>query len=168
MPICGSTSPLSGAPGNVSANASVIACLRICGSAIGVLDGDFQHDLVVQPRDRTAVDPGFEQPLVDIGERQHRGVGASALHRQVCGGRVERPALPEAGLGKETSDSARRVAADDDASAIDAPLVVVVTPAHETGVGGFERPQLRARFVDRELDAIAGPGAQRELVGPIP
>ena len=31
-PICGSTSPSSGAPGNVSANASVIACLRIAAA----------------------------------------------------------------------------------------------------------------------------------------
>ena len=60
---------------------------------IGVLDGDFQHDLVVKPRDRTAVDPGFEQPLVDIGERQHRGVGAGALHRQIAAASVEALAL---------------------------------------------------------------------------
>jgi hypothetical protein len=32
MPVCGATRPSSGAPGNVSANASVIACFRIAAA----------------------------------------------------------------------------------------------------------------------------------------
>ena len=99
-PMCGSTSPLSGAPGKVSAKPSIIACLRISAALLGLILADLQHDLVVQPRDRTALDPGLEQPVVDIGERQHRGVGAGALNRQIAAARVERCAFGDAALGK--------------------------------------------------------------------
>ena len=63
---------------------SIIACLRICGGLPGLIVADFEHDLVVQPRDRSTLDPGVKQPIVDISERQHRGVGAGALNRQVA------------------------------------------------------------------------------------
>ena len=38
----------------------------------GIFDRNLQHDLVVQPRDRAAVDPFLEKGVVDGGERQHR------------------------------------------------------------------------------------------------
>ena len=43
--------------------------------AIGILDAHFNHELIVKPADRTAVDPGREQPLVDISERGEVGQG---------------------------------------------------------------------------------------------
>ena len=45
--------------------------LEDLGGALGLIFADLEHDLVVQPRDRAALDPGLEQPVVDIGERQH-------------------------------------------------------------------------------------------------
>ena len=43
----------------------------------------FQHDLVVRRRDRAALDPRLEQSRVDHRQRQHEGVGAGALDRQI-------------------------------------------------------------------------------------
>ena len=60
LPMPGSTNPLSGAPGNVSAKASTIACLRDLGGAFGEVLADFEHDLVMHPGDRTAVDIGVK------------------------------------------------------------------------------------------------------------
>ena len=47
-------------------------------------DGQFD----VAPRRRAAVYAGVEQPIVGIRERQHAGVGAAALNRQIAGSGV--------------------------------------------------------------------------------
>ena len=77
---------------------SIIACLRISGRELGLIFADFEHDLVVQPRDRTANYASVEQSIVGISERQHRRIGAGALNRQIAAAGVVRSSLAEPAL----------------------------------------------------------------------
>ena len=82
-PILTATRSRSGAPGKVAAKAAVIASRRRIRGPLGVGFRHFQHDLVVRRRDRAALDPRLEQSRVDHRQRQHEGVGAGALDRQI-------------------------------------------------------------------------------------
>ena len=130
--------------------------LEDLGGAIGVLDADFDHDLVVQPRDRTALDAGLEQPLVDISERQHRGVGAGALNRQIAAASVEALALGQPGLKVMAPDSSRGVASNDDSAGILAALGVLVLPGVELWISLLERlhPLLGLRRGEHEAVVV--------------
>jgi hypothetical protein len=61
----------------------------------------------MQPRDRFALDSGVKQPIVDISECQHRGVGAGALNRQIATARVIRSARWDATLRVDPADPSR-------------------------------------------------------------
>ena len=114
-PICGSTSPLTGAPGKVSVKPSIIDCLRISARASGLIFANFEHDFVVQPRDQAAIYADVEQPIIGVSERQHRGVSAGALNRQIAAAGVERLAFGNAALGVNSPDFPVGVLADYDA-----------------------------------------------------
>ena len=82
-PIFTATRSRSGAPGKVAAKAAVIASCRRTAARAASASRHFQHDLVVRRRDRAALDPRLEQSRVDHRQRQHEGVGAGALDRQI-------------------------------------------------------------------------------------
>ena len=82
-PIFTATRSRSGAPGKVAAKAAVIASCRRSAARSASASRHFQHDLVVRRRDRAALDPRLEQSRVDHRQRQHEGVGAGALDRQI-------------------------------------------------------------------------------------
>ena len=112
----------------------------------------FQHDLVVRRRDRAAFDPRLEQSRVDRRQRQHEGVGAGALDRQI-------ETLGVAVTFRIPVDlvNAPALAPDRDAAAALAGAREVLAPAREVGIGRLEGPDPRLRCGQVEDQAVLLP-----------
>jgi class 3 adenylate cyclase len=89
--------------------------LENLGRTLGVICADLNDKFVVQPANQASIYAGLKQPIVDVSEGQHRGVGASALNRQIAAAGVERLAFGNAALGVNSPDFSVGVLADYDA-----------------------------------------------------
>ena len=123
----------------------------------------FQHDLVVRRRDRAALDPRLEQSRVDHRQRQHEGVGAGALDRQI-------EALGVAVTVRIPVDlvDAPALASDRDAAAALAGARESPAPAREVGIGLLEGPDPLLRCGQVEDQAVLLPRRGDETLGPCP
>ena len=154
--MCWSINPFSGAPGKVSHESVDHGLFENRGCQLSVRGFDLEHDLIVQPSNRTAIDSRVEQAIVDISERDHRGVGAGALDRQVPRARIAGVVLFQAGEWKHPANSTRRILADHNAQFILAPLMTLALPAREIRIGILERlsPRLSLRSGENEIELL--------------
>ena len=102
--------------------------------ALGLRGADLEHNLVVRPGDRSAIDSSVEQPVVDGSERQHREVGARALNRQVATAGVALVTGGQPGEGEDAAEPLGGVFADQDAAHRGTARVVLAPPTREDRV----------------------------------
>ena len=102
-----------------------------------------------------------------MSERQHRGVGAGALNRQIAAASSSHPPSGTLALGVDPADPAAHVPADHNVTPAFTAPVVNATPLHETPIGALERLEPRLGFVEVQDDVELIPCGLDEAAGPL-